>query len=371
MRGHAATLNEGLARLHREVREHFPFVASIGVALLDERSDELKTFLHSPVEGAPLHDYRVPLASAGWLDELRRTRRPRVIDDLSPQTLGRQEHSRRIVAAGFRSSYTAPICEGDRFYGFIFLDADVRGAFTPRVLRQVELFVRIISLMIQHALRSADVLTGALRVLRTITSFRDVETSGHLARMAAYSERIARQLAPSLGHDESWVEFVRLFAPLHDIGKIAIPDAILLKPARLAPEEMNLMETHAVKGETILAGLVRDLGLADLPHVGALLHIARHHHERWDGRGYPDGLAAEAIPIEARIIHVADVFDALTTRRCYKPAWSPEEAAAYLRAGAGSEFDPELVRLLLEPSAAVAEMMQRFTEEPAEAIEAV
>jgi len=369
MRGHVATLNEGLARLHREVREHFPFVASIGVALFDERSAELKTFLHSPLEGAALHDYRVPLASARWLDELRRSRRPRVLDDLSVENLGTQEHGRRIAAAGYKASYTAPIFEGDRFHGFIFLDSDVRAAFTPRVARQLDLFVRIISLKIQHALRSADVLAGSLRVLRTITAFRDVETSGHLARMAAYSEHIAIRVAPSLHRDESWVEFLRLFAPLHDIGKIAIPDAILLKPAALTGEEMAVMRTHAEKGEKILAGLVSDLELADLPHVESLLRIARHHHERWDGNGYPDGLAGDAIPVEARIIHVADVFDALTTRRCYKAAWAREEAIAYLRAGAGKEFDPGLVALFVDPS--VAEMMERFTEEPADALEAV
>jgi HD-GYP domain-containing protein (c-di-GMP phosphodiesterase class II) len=371
MQDRIATLNEGLARLHGEVREHFPFVTRIGVALFDERSAELKTFLHSPLEGAPLHDYRVPLASARWLDEVRRSRRARVIDDLSLEKLGTQEHSRRIVAAGFKASYTAPIFDAERFLGFVFVDSDVRGSLTPRVVRQLELFVRILSLTLQNALRSVDVLAGGLRVLRGITAFRDVETSGHLARMAVYAERIARRAAPSLGRDETWVEFVRLFAPLHDIGKIAVPDAILLKPARLTPEEMAVMKTHAVKGEKILAGLVRDLALSDLPYVDSLLAIARHHHERWDGEGYPDRLAGEAIPVEARVIHLADVFDALTTRRCYKEAWGRGEAEAYLRARAGTEFDPALVELFLEPAQAVAEMMERFSEEPAEAIEAV
>ena len=365
-----ATLNEGLARLHDEVREYFPFVGRISAALYDEQTGEIKTFLHSPRESSPLLDYRIPLAKAHGLDEVRRSRRPRLIDNLSSDSLGDQEHGRRILAAGFRASYTVPIFEDDRFLGFVFIDSTVAGSLTSRVVRQLELFVRIVSLMIQNALRSVDVLVGGLRLLRQITVFRDLETSGHLARMSYYAERIARRVSPELGRDETWVEYVRLFAPLHDIGKIAIPDAILLKPGKLTDAEFETMKTHAVKGEKILTTLIRDLSLDKLQYVETLKHIARHHHERWDGEGYPDRLAGAAIPVEARIIHIADVFDALTSRRCYKAAWSVEDATVYLRRGAGREFDPRLVELFLEPAQGIASIMEKFTEEPAEAAEA-
>jgi two-component system response regulator RpfG len=367
MRGGIGTLNDSLARLHGEVREYFPFVVRIAVALYDADSGDIKTFLHSPAESSPLHDYRIPLAQAGWLDELHRSRRSRVIDVLEPATVGDQEHSARMVGAGYRASYTVPIFDDGRFVGFVFFDSSIPASFTPRVVRQLDLFVRIIALVIRNTLRSVDVLIGGLHLLREVSAFRDAETAGHLARMASYAECIARRIAPQVGLDDEWVEQVLLVAPLHDIGKIAIPDAVLLKPGRHTPAEQQLMRTHAVRGEAILAALIEHLGLGELRHVAMLRHIARHHHERWDGLGYPDGLAGERIPLEARIVRVADVFDALTTRRCYKSAWTLDQARWYLREHSGSEFDPALVGIFLQSRSDIFGIMQRYTEESTEA----
>jgi HD-GYP domain-containing protein (c-di-GMP phosphodiesterase class II) len=367
MRGGIGTLNESLARLHEEVRAYFPFVVRIAMALYDEGSGDIKTFLNSPAETSPLHDYRIPLTQAGWLDQLRRSHRTRVIDVLEPATVGAQEHSARVVAAGYRASYTVPVFDDGRFVGFVFFDSCVAASFTPRVVRQLDLFVRIIALVVRNTLRSVGVLIGGLHLLREVSAFRDVETAGHLARMASYAECIARRIAAQAGHDDEWVEQVLLVAPLHDIGKIAIPDAVLLKPGRHTPAEQEVMRSHAVRGESILASLVDHLHLGDLRHVAMLRHIARHHHERWDGRGYPDGLAGDDIPLEARIVRVADVFDALTTPRCYKPAWTVEQARSYLREHSGSEFDPRLVEIFLESQGDVSDIMARYTEESTEA----
>ncbi len=361
------TLNRRLSRLHAEVREYFPFVVRIAVALHDPQTGEIKTFLNSPSADSPLTDYRVPLASAGWLAHVRESRRPRVIEELDPAVLGNQQHSLRIVAAGYKASYTAPIFDGNDFLGFVFFNSSRAHAFTDRITRQLDLFVRIISLTIENALRSVDVLVGGLHLLREISAFRDVETSSHLSRMSYYAERIARRIASRIGRDDAWVEYVRLFAPLHDIGKIAIPDAILLKPARLSDAESGVMRQHPVKGEEILNTLIGDLALGKMPHIDSLRHIARHHHERWDGRGYPDGLEGPRIPIEARIIKIADVFDALTSPRCYKTAWPLEEAKSFLRRGAGTEFDPDCVELFLQRSEEILGIMSRFAETSSEA----
>jgi putative two-component system response regulator len=132
------------------------------------------------------------------------------------------------------------------------------------------------------------------------------------------------------------VWLIRQAAPLHDIGKIAIPDSILLKPGRLSEEEFEVVKTHAVLGARVLSG-----GGSDL--LEAAERIARHHHERWDGGGYPDGLAGDAIPVAARLVHVADVFDVLVHERPYKESWTVEAAADEIRAGAGTQFDPEAV----------------------------
>ena len=130
------------------------------------------------------------------------------------------------------------------------------------------------------------------------------------------------------------VWLVRHAAPLHDLGKIAIPDTILLKPGRLEPEEFEVVKTHAVLGARVLADSSSEV-------LAVAEQIARSHHERWDGGGYPDGLAGQDIPLVARLVHVADVFDVLVHERPYKEAWTVEDAAGEIRSGAGTQFDPD------------------------------
>ena len=359
-------LNRRLGSVHRQVREYFPFIVRVSVSLYDPKTDDIKTFLYSPASGSPLRHYRTKLASAGWLNNLRLSRRARVIEELDPAILGDQPHSRRISAAEYRASYTVPVFDETKFLGFVFFNADRSHVFSSRVTRQLDLFVRIISLMVENALRSVTVLTGGLHLLRHISRFRDDETGSHLSRISYYSELIARQIAAEIERDDDWVEYVRLFAPLHDIGKITTPDAILFKPGELTEAEFEMMKQHAARGAAILIAMIEDLSLAQVPYIESLLDIARHHHERWDGKGYPDGLAGERIPPEARIVKVADVFDALVSRRCYKEAWPVERAAAYLREGAGTQFDPRCVEVLLAREDEILAIMNRFTDESTE-----
>jgi len=359
-------LNRAFGKLHGQIRKYFPFVVHTSVALYDPKTDDIKTFLYSPVENSPLTHYRTKLASAGWLDDLRSSRRSRVLDDMGPSVLGGQPHSKLIAAADYRSSYTVPVFDESEFLGFVFFNSDRPHVFGDRVRRQLDLFVRIISLMVENALRSVGILTGGLQLLREISRFRDDETGSHLSRMSYYSELIARRLAAGLGRDDDWVEYVRLFAPLHDIGKIATPDAILFKPGKLSEAEFELMKQHAAQGAAILIALIENLSLEQVPYIDCLLHIARHHHERWDGKGYPDGLAGARVPPEARIVKVADAFDALTSRRCYKEAWTMERAEAYLREGAGTQFDPSCVEILLGRKDDIAGIMSRFADESSE-----
>jgi HD-GYP domain-containing protein (c-di-GMP phosphodiesterase class II) len=171
-----------------------------------------------------------------------------------------------------------------------------------------------------------------LRRLALAAEYRDDNSPEHMQRVAALAARMGRQL----GQDDRTVGLIRQAAPLHDLGKIAIPDSILLKPGRLEPEEFEVVKTHAVLGARVLAE-------GDSEVLGVAEQIARAHHERWDGDGYPDGLAGEAIPLVARLVGVADVFDVLVHERPYKEAWTVEDAAGEIRSGAGTQFDPEVV----------------------------
>lgn len=170
--------------------------------------------------------------------------------------------------------------------------------------------------------------------------FRDYGTGLHVVRMARFAGLIAEGLY--LSDDE--VRMLELAAPLHDIGNIGVPDAILLKPGRLTEEEFAIMRKHPQIGFEIL----RD-SQSRFVQLGAV--VARHHHERWDGSGYPDGLRGEEIPITARIVGLADVFDALISERPYKPAWSHDQAVAYVRENSGTLFDPACVEALFRDMA--------------------
>lgn len=174
------------------------------------------------------------------------------------------------------------------------------------------------------------------RALGVALEYRDVETKGHIDRVVALADALGRRLSL----DDRQLERLRWGAYLHDVGKIGIPDAILLKPGPLTPEEWEVMRRHPVIGCEMLGRI---------PHLPPeTLAVVRHHHERWDGRGYPDGLAGTAIPLLARIFAVVDVYDALTHARPYKPAWPAADARRYIAEQAGKQFDPEVVRAFLD-----------------------
>lgn len=187
-----------------------------------------------------------------------------------------------------------------------------------------------------------------LRLSRA-AEFRDAETGCHLLRMASY----ARLVAQHMGLDQAECDLICEAAPMHDIGKVGIPDSVLLKPGPLDPLEVAVMRTHPQIGADILAG-----SESALLQAGAL--IALSHHERWDGAGYPSGLAGEAIPLYGRIVAVADVFDALTSARPYKIGWELSRAVAYMRDGRGGHFDPRCVDALLADMGAVLAIQQRY-----------
>jgi HD-GYP domain-containing protein (c-di-GMP phosphodiesterase class II) len=186
--------------------------------------------------------------------------------------------------------------------------------------------------------------SAILMSLSNVIEGRDDDTGGHVVRTCSF----VADLLGDLREQESWrarlpetfVSRTVLCASLHDMGKLRIPDAILNKPGRLTEEEFEIMKLHTVYGEQIiqhtLRGLIGDDGLA------IACNIARSHHERWDGAGYPDGMVGEDIPIEARAMALADVFDALTHERCYKRAFSVEEAIRIIEEGRGTQFDPEM-----------------------------
>jgi putative nucleotidyltransferase with HDIG domain len=192
------------------------------------------------------------------------------------------------------------------------------------------------ALKTSEEIRKRRDLEDSLQALGIALEYRDFESKGHTESVV----KLSGQLGKVLGLDETQLEHLCHGAYLHDLGKLAIPDGILLKPGKLSLEEFERMKEHTSKGFEMAR---RIKGLA--PEV---LHIIRHHHERWDGTGYPDRLAGEAIPLLARVFSVCDVFDALLSRRVYKNPWTREEALEEIRNQRGKQFDPEVTTAFLD-----------------------
>jgi len=188
--------------------------------------------------------------------------------------------------------------------------------------------------------------------------YRDEETGNHILRMS----HICALLARAVGWSEDGCDLILNASPMHDIGKIGIPDAIMLKPGKFEPHEWEIMKTHAAIGAKLLDG-------DDSILMNMAREIALTHHEKWDGSGYPNGLVGEAIPQAGRIAALADVFDALTSVRPYKKAWTVEAAVGLIKENSGKHFDPQLVEVFLQELPGIVEIRERFAEPACELVD--
>jgi putative two-component system response regulator len=206
--------------------------------------------------------------------------------------------------------------------------------------------------------------------LASVISLRDTETGSHLCRIRAYTQVLAEQLAIEGRYagkiDETFLRNLYFAAPLHDIGKVGIADAILKKPGQLTPSEFAEVQRHTVLGAELLERAAARFPAAE--YLPTAIQVARHHHERFDGTGYPDGLAGEAIPLSARIVTAADVFDAMTSDRVYRKAVSPTVATAEIFRGAGTQFDPVVVDAFMACVDVLVQVRSHFGEAAGESI---
>lgn len=357
-------LSDKLQNIHDVLAERFAFVDRIAIALYDAQTRVLKTFTHSTTGKAPLVLYETPLDKAPSLLSILEQGRPRVVQDLGLFQEGEHEHTRRIAAQGYRASYTLPMYHNGDFLGFLFFNSHESHCFTDDVLPLLDVFGHLISLTIINELVSIRTLIASVQAARHVTQYRDVETGAHVSRTAHYARMIALELAPKHQLDDEFIEHVFLFSPLHDIGKIGVPDAILRKPGKLTVEEFEVMKTHTSKGREIIDIMLKDFALSSFTQAQILRNIALYHHEAVDGSGYPLGMKGDDIPLEARISAVADVFDALTSRRPYKEPWSNEEAFRALQDWAGTKLDPECVAVLVNNREKVEAIQARFSDDP-------
>lgn len=359
----AESFGEALVSTHNKLRETYPGLGRIAVAIYDHHTDRIKTFSDSNDSPVKLTFYSVQLDNVPSLKGVAESGEMRVINDLDEFLDSTTHHTKTLIDAGFKSSLTVPIIRNKRLFGFIFFNSKEKNFFSDMMVYNLELYVNLIALLLLADFVPIATLRGALATAKEFSRYRDEETSAHLARMSRYARMIGVNLRNELHLTEEFVEFVFQYTPLHDVGKIAIPDNILLKPGKFTPKEFEVMKSHVDSGVRIIDTMIDNFNLGHIAHIPMLRNIINYHHENWDGTGYPEGISGTDIPLEARITAVADVFDALTSERPYKPAWPMEKAIDFLKEQSGRKFDPVCVDAMLTDIKMVKEIQQQFADD--------
>lgn len=359
-------LNEKLAFVHAAVKQYADFVCHISVSLWDEKTRLLKTFLATNGKPCSPAHRTVAFKEACTLDKALKHRRS-VGKDVPP-IFCKEPHGypQKVDRQQCGVGYTFPMKHNQQCIGLIFFDSAKKKCFASNTLDLLDLFGHLIANIVINELHSVLTLLAAIKTAKCLIHYRNPETGNHVERMSRFARLIATELSKSAKHrfDEGFVEKIFVFSPLHDVGKIGIPDEILLKPEKLNKTECEVMKSHPLIGKQIVDAIIENFGFESFEHVDVLQHIAQYHHESMDGSGYPYGLKGKEIPIEARIIEVADIFDALTSARPYKSAWSNEEAFTLLRRITKTKLDTDCVQALIRNKAAVEQIQQDFRDKP-------
>ncbi|HUA51176.1 MAG TPA: HD domain-containing phosphohydrolase [Candidatus Sulfotelmatobacter sp.] len=343
-------------------RERLHDIVRVSVASYDAPTDMLKTFASTDGRSSPLQHYQAPLSRLPSLQAAAADRHFRNLPDLSAPDVVPTAHTKQLLDAGIRSSLAVPIHAKGKLIGFVFFDAALPHLFGKIVYDQLWPYVHLVAMMLVNDLELTRIVRAAVETTQALARYKDPETSSHLQRMSRFARIIATALAPRLKLTDEFIEHLFWFAPLHDIGKVGVPDSILLKPGSLTTVEFEQMKRHVDYGVEIVDLLTDRFELAGQPHVRLMRNVIACHHENVDGSGYPAGLTRDQIPIEGRIVAVADVFDALTSERPYKRRWTNHQALEFIRNHQGTRFDEGCVVALIEHMPEIGEVQDQFTD---------
>lgn len=315
------------------------------------------------------------LLEAGFVEHIDKTtlagltknNRGRIIGDLERhyEEINQSRATQLLLEEGMKSSLTVPLVFNETCIGFLFLSSTSMGRFSPEHLSAVYHLVQTYKQSLYYQYLLQQLLAETSEAFVRLMEKKDNETSLHILRMTRYSHMIAREyLIQNPGEQPArFVREIMWFAPLHDIGKVGIPDSILLKPGALTEEEFKIMRSHVTMGTEVIKGISQGISrVLDMNLMKTAIELVETHHEKYDGSGYPQGLRGEDIPLSGRIIAVADVFDALTSRRPYKEAWPVDQALNVLRKESGSHFCPKVMKAMERVLPELLKVYERYKE---------
>jgi response regulator RpfG family c-di-GMP phosphodiesterase len=359
------TLESFVPKLMTIIEREVP-VDRLAVAFLDPLDNVIAESAATKLDRLELDPGFIEHISRTTLGELVETGKPRIIGDLEEHynDVNVSTATEKILQEGIRSSLTLPIFIQQNCVGFCFISHTEKHIYSEYHIEKSQNILNVLKQLLYSHYLIQQVISQSANSFVQLMQKKDNETSYHIIRMSRYSYAISRQM---LGTDASvtprFLREILWFAPLHDIGKIGIPDNILLKPAKLDSQEWSVMQGHVDIGAQILQDMNNGIdNVLQSSMLDIAIDIVTGHHEKFDGSGYPQGLKGKAIPLAGRISAVADVFDALTSKRPYKEAFSFEESRTIINAGVGAHFDPDVVHAFENAIQEIQEIYERYKE---------
>lgn len=302
------------------------------------------------------------------INDIIKNKTTRIINDYVQYNKGEKESklTKLILEEGVKASVTCPLISNDISVGAIIFSSLQPNIYNDDHVEYIRLIANNVAINVEKNLLVDELIISSILGLTKLVEAKDYETGEHLVRMKNYSKILAEKLSKNDQYKNSinqdFINAIFKYSPLHDIGKVGIADGILLKPGKLSIEEFEVMKKHTVIGASILEEVSNNLLKRGKKHYNMGINIAIGHHEKFNGKGYPKGLIGKAISLEARIVTVADVLDALSSKRVYKPAYSLEDSIKMIQEESNKSFDPDVVNALLESKEEISEIYNKFNE---------
>ncbi|MGD8171436.1 HD domain-containing phosphohydrolase [Vibrio sp. TRT 21S02] len=358
---YADSLNAQLQSIKSRMSSHIPHLDRISFALFDEHEQTLRTYADSSLLSLQKAHYEASISRLPALKQCMESGVPRVLNDLTDMTPS--PHITMLIECGYRSSAAIPLYQSGDFIGFAFLNSFTKAAFDLSIITRLKPYIDMIQFAVFSEYQLVHAIIECAEQVQRHSPVYHRESQAHKERIAFYARIIAANLADMYGFDDETVENISLFAQFHDLGKTRLPVTLLCKMAPLTSKELIQIRKHIQHGMDIIDEILEALGYPHHPSVLLLSQIMAHHHEFLDGSGYPDGLIGEEIPIAARIVSVANIYDAMTAHKPYRQACSAMHAILELEKMVHQgKLDKHCVEALRESQSILAEHASDFPE---------